>query len=165
MLADCSRKRKFHPLDILFAPPRFVFRNAISPLINASRHIRTPNWKLIQILKSKKGLQADGRTYYTDTRGIWTSGLQPHALPAITGHIFFCQKAVWTTRKRYIQTERNISSTGTHWGTPDPSLGDKFIAGLGYHTGNEYKYKNPKRPAEKRIDRRDISANKCIATC
>ena len=61
-----------------------------------------------------------GRTYYTDTQGIWTFGLRPHSLHAIRGHADNHQKVMQTTRQRYRETEMqrdgNISSTGPQFG-------------------------------------------------
>ena len=77
--------------------------------------------------------QMDRRTYYTATQGIRPRGLRLHALRAITCHANFRQRATWTTGQRDIDTERqrhrNISSNGTHWGTPEPIVGINALRG------------------------------------
>ena len=60
----------------------------------------------------QKDRQKDRQTYYTATQGIWTRGLHPRALPAITGHMIWSPKVTWIIRYR----DGHISLNGPHWG-------------------------------------------------
>ena len=72
--------------------------------------------------------QPYGQTYYTATQGFWIHGLRLHTMRAVTVHANDCKKVTRTTKQRDIDTERqtyrHIRSTGTQWGSLDPSVGN-----------------------------------------
>ena len=107
-----------------------------------------PHWKLMQIQKSKnpRGRQ-DERTYYTATQGILPRVLRLHDLCVIIFRTNDRKKKSQTTR----QTETHTHKLDcTPLGSFVPQNGDKCITTLDPHTGNQYKYKNLKRPADYR---------------
>ena len=138
------------------------FLNNWQPLIKASRRwtltmkINT-NTKLAKCLQMTE--RTDVQTYVTATQGIWTFGMWPHALRSIIGHAFMVAKKrrglpeIDIKKKSEIKTNRNTYKLNwTPLGSSGPQCGDTYIAMLDPQTGNEYKYKNCKRPADNQTD-------------